>query len=171
MGERTVISLPFVQGMAQQEATEWLDSSASTAGVVNGNLSKHGSVDKRLGMAPLPSATIVGNNAPGLTVGVRVASWSRSGLSAAGNGYLYSYSGAQAGLVGHIEIGDGAVVAAQSGVSKSIRAGEQVFGSPATPVKNAFRNNAHIQRLDKYVETIKDLKKRIEELEKKSNIK
>ena len=33
--------------------------------------------------------------------------------------------------------------------------------------KQAFRNNAHIQRLDKYVETIKDLKKRIEELEKK----
>ena len=73
---------------------------------------------------------------------------------------------AQAGLVGHIEIGDGAVVAAQSGVSKSIRAGEQVFGSPAQPIKNAFRNNAHIQRLDKYVEMIKDLKKRIEELEK-----
>ena len=74
---------------------------------------------------------------------------------------------AQAGLVGHIEIGDGAVVAAQSGVSKSVRAGEQVFGSPAQPVKNAFRNNAHIQRLDKYVERIKDLKKRIEELEKR----
>lgn len=74
---------------------------------------------------------------------------------------------AQSGLVGHIEIGDGAVVTAQSGVSKSVKAGEQVFGSPAQPIKNAFRNNAHIQRLDKYVETIKDLKKRIEELEKK----
>jgi len=69
--------------------------------------------------------------------------------------------------VGHIEIGDGAVVAAQSGVSKSIKAGEQVFGSPAHPIKDELRNNAHIQRLDKYVEMIKDLKKRIEELEKK----
>ena len=75
---------------------------------------------------------------------------------------------AQAGIVGHLEIGDGAMVAAQSGVSKSIKAGEQVFGSPAQPIKEAFRNNAHIQRLDKYVETIKDLKKRIEELEKKN---
>ena len=74
---------------------------------------------------------------------------------------------AQAGLVGHIEIGDGAVVLAQSGVSKSVKAGEQVFGSPCQPVKNAFRSNAHIQRLDKYVETIKDLKRRIEELEKR----
>jgi UDP-3-O-[3-hydroxymyristoyl] glucosamine N-acyltransferase len=74
---------------------------------------------------------------------------------------------AQTGLVGHLEIGDGAVVAAQSGVSKSIKAGEQVFGSPAHPMQTALRNNAHIQRLDKYVEMIKDLKKRIEELEKK----
>jgi UDP-3-O-[3-hydroxymyristoyl] glucosamine N-acyltransferase len=73
----------------------------------------------------------------------------------------------QAGIVGHLEIGDGAVVAAQSGVSHSIKPGEQVFGCPAQPIKNAFRNNAHFQRLDKYVEMIKNLKKRVEELEKK----
>jgi UDP-3-O-[3-hydroxymyristoyl] glucosamine N-acyltransferase len=74
---------------------------------------------------------------------------------------------AQSGLVGHIEIGDGAVVGAQSGVNHSIKAGEQVFGYPAQPIKEALRTNAHIQRLNKYVETIKELKKRIEELEKK----
>jgi UDP-3-O-[3-hydroxymyristoyl] glucosamine N-acyltransferase len=74
---------------------------------------------------------------------------------------------AQAGLVGHIVIGDGAVVMAQSGVSHSIKAGELVFGSPAHPIKDALRNNAHFQRLDKYVEMIKDLRRRIEELEKR----
>jgi UDP-3-O-[3-hydroxymyristoyl] glucosamine N-acyltransferase len=79
----------------------------------------------------------------------------------------YVILAAQSGLVGHIEIGDGAIVMAQSGVSKSIKSGEQVFGSPAVPLKDAFRTNAHVHRLDKYVETIKDLKKRIEELEKK----
>jgi UDP-3-O-[3-hydroxymyristoyl] glucosamine N-acyltransferase len=72
---------------------------------------------------------------------------------------------AQSGLVGHIDIGDGAIIAAQSGVSRSVKAGEQVFGSPAQPVKTAYRNNAHVQRLDKYVEMIKDLKKRVEKLE------
>ncbi len=87
-----------------------------------------------------------------------------AGSTRIGDGVILA---AQAGLVGHIEIGDGAVVAAQSGVSKSIRAGEQVFGSPAQPIKNAFRNNAHIQRLDKYVERIKALEKRIAELEKR----
>jgi len=87
-----------------------------------------------------------------------------SGSTRIGN---YVILAGQAGIVGHLEIGDGAVVAAQSGVSRSIKAGEQVFGSPAQPIKVAFRNNAHIQRLDKYVEMIKDLKKRVEELEKK----
>ena len=75
----------------------------------------------------------------------------------------------QAGIVGHISIGDGAIVTAKSGVTKSIKAGETVFGSPAQAIKDAFKVNAHVQRLDQYVATIKDLKKRIEELEKKSS--
>jgi UDP-3-O-[3-hydroxymyristoyl] glucosamine N-acyltransferase len=87
-----------------------------------------------------------------------------SGSSKLGN---YVILAGQVGIVGHLTIGDGAIVAAQSGVSKSLKAGEQVFGSPAQPIRNAFRTNAHIQRLDQYVDTIKDLKKRIEELEKK----
>ncbi len=85
-----------------------------------------------------------------------------SGSSKIGN---YVILAGQAGIVGHLTIGDGAIVTAQSGVSKSIPAGTQVFGSPAQPLKQAFRNNAHIQRLDQYAETIKDLKKRVEELE------
>ena len=87
-----------------------------------------------------------------------------SGSTRIGN---YVVLAGQVGVVGHLEIGDGAVIAAQSGVSKSIKAGEQVFGSPAQPIKEAYRTNAHIQRLDKYAEMIKNLKKRIEELENK----
>ena len=102
-----------------------------------------------------------------VTIGKHCLIVAQSGIAGSTNLGDHVILAAQAGLVGHITIGDGAVVAAQSGVSKSIRAGEQVFGSPAQPIKNSFRNNAHIQRLDKYVETIKDLKKRIEELEKK----
>jgi len=102
-----------------------------------------------------------------VTIGKRcliVAQVGISGSTHIGNDVILA---GQAGIVGHLEIGDGAVVAAKSGVSRSIKAGEQVFGYPAHPIKDALRNNAHIQRLDKYVEMIKDLKKRIEELEKK----
>ena len=77
----------------------------------------------------------------------------------------------QAGIVGHLTIGDGAVVTAQSGVSKDIKAGEQVFGSPAQPIKDAFRARAHLRRLDTYVNTIKELKKRVAELESRSKVK
>lgn len=87
-----------------------------------------------------------------------------SGSSTLGN---YVILAGQVGVVGHLTIGDGAIVTAQSGVSKSIKAGEQVFGSPAQPIKDAFRANAHVGRLEHYAATIKDLKKRIEELEKK----
>jgi len=103
-----------------------------------------------------------------VTIGKHCFVVAQSGIAGSTKLGNYVILAAQSGLVGHIEIGEGAIVTAQSGVSKSIKAGEQVFGSPAVPIKAAFRNNAHIQRLDKYVETIKDLKKRIEELEKRS---
>jgi UDP-3-O-[3-hydroxymyristoyl] glucosamine N-acyltransferase len=106
----------------------------------------------------------IGHN---VTIGKHCFIVSQSGIAGSTKLGNYVILAAQAGLVGHLEIGDGAIVTAQSGVTRSIRAGEQVFGSPAQPIKQAFRNNAHIQRLDKYVETIKDLKKRIEELEKR----
>ncbi len=73
----------------------------------------------------------------------------------------------QAGIIGHLTIGDGAIVAAQSGVVRDIKAGEQVFGSPAEPIRDAFRAHAHLQRLDDYAKTIKELKTKIKDLEKK----
>ena len=87
-----------------------------------------------------------------------------SGSARVGN---HAILAGQVGVAGHLTIGDGAVVAAQSGVSKTIKAGEHVFGSPAKPIKEAFRANAYIGRLEHYAAAIKDLKKRIEELEKR----
>lgn len=72
----------------------------------------------------------------------------------------------QAGLVGHINIGDGAVCAAQAGVTKSVPANTIVSGYPAKPHQEAKKINACIQRLPQLIETLHDLKKRLEELEK-----
>ena len=102
-----------------------------------------------------------------VTIGKHCLVVAQSGIAGSTKIGNYVILAAQAGLVGHIEIGDGALVAAQSGVSKSVKAGEQVFGTPAHAIKEARRNIAHIQRLDKYVEMIKELRKRIEALEKK----
>ena len=66
--------------------------------------------------------------------------------------------GGQAGIVGHIQLGDGAKVNAQSGVSKSIEAGKAVTGSPAYDYTSALRSQAAARKLP-------DLEKRVKELE------
>ena len=101
-----------------------------------------------------------------VTIGKHCLIVAQSGVSGSTRIGNYVILAGQSGIVGHLTIGDGAIVTAQSGVSKDIGAGETVFGSPAQPIKNAFRANAHIQRLDQYVAMIKDLKERVAELEK-----
>lgn len=73
----------------------------------------------------------------------------------------------QAGLVGHINIGDGATVAAQAGVTKSVPANTTVSGYPAKQHEVAKRINACVQNLPKLYSIVKELKKKIEDLENK----
>ena len=73
----------------------------------------------------------------------------------------------QVGIVGHIEIGAGAQVGAKSGVSKSVKPGEKLFGYPALPVGQAKRIEASLRHLPELVQTIRALKRRVEELEGK----
>ena len=71
----------------------------------------------------------------------------------------------QVGIVGHIEIGSGAMVGAKSGVSKSIPAGERMFGIPAQPLGLAKRIEASIRNLPELIQTVRRLKRRVDELE------
>ncbi|PIQ91065.1 MAG: hypothetical protein COV71_01235 [Candidatus Omnitrophica bacterium CG11_big_fil_rev_8_21_14_0_20_41_12] len=87
-----------------------------------------------------------------------------SGSTIIGNNVILA---GQAGLVGHITIGDNAIVGAQGGVTKSVPANTFVSGYPARPHEAAMRVNACLQSLPKLFETVKELKKKIEELEKK----
>jgi len=75
--------------------------------------------------------------------------------------------GGQVGLVGHITIGDNAIVTGQSGVAKSVPADTMVSGSPARPFMTTQRVNASLQNLPKLFNLVKELKKKIEELEAK----
>jgi len=72
----------------------------------------------------------------------------------------------QVGIVGHIEVGAGVMVGAQSGVSKSVKPGEKLFGSPAHPVAQAKRIEASLRNLPELIQTVRQLKRRIEELER-----
>jgi UDP-3-O-[3-hydroxymyristoyl] glucosamine N-acyltransferase len=64
------------------------------------------------------------------------------------------------GLTGHLEIGDGVRVGAQSGVHKSIPAGKTVFGSPA-------RDNMITKRIEAALTRLPELLKRVRKIEQK----
>lgn len=71
----------------------------------------------------------------------------------------------QVGLVDNIEIGDGTVVGAQSGVTRDIAAKQQIFGSPATDIREALKIIGFTRRLPKMSEQLKKLSARVEGLE------
>ena len=71
----------------------------------------------------------------------------------------------QVGLADNIEIGDGTIIAAQSGVTHNIAAGQQLFGTPATGIKEALRIIGLTRRLPKLAEQLRELSTRIERLE------
>jgi len=75
--------------------------------------------------------------------------------------------GGQAGLVGHITIGDNVIVTGKSGVAKSVPADTMVSGYPARPFMTTQRVNASLQNLPKLFSQVRELKKKIEELQAK----
>lgn len=74
--------------------------------------------------------------------------------------------GGQAGIVGHITIEDGAKINAQSGVSKSIKKGEAVTGTPAYSYTSALRAQAVSRNLPEMERRIKELEQKIAQLSK-----
>ena len=77
----------------------------------------------------------------------------------------YVTLGGQAGLVGHIKIGKGAMVGAQSGVTKSVPTETVVAGYPATPLPLWKRLQALIHRLPDLFQRTRALEDRVAQLE------
>jgi UDP-3-O-[3-hydroxymyristoyl] glucosamine N-acyltransferase len=66
----------------------------------------------------------------------------------------------QVGVIGHLTIEDDTVIAAQSGISRDLPGGAW-FGSPAVPLPEAKRQIALIHRLEKLVDRIKAIEKKL----------
>ena len=56
-------------------------------------------------------------------------------------------TGGQAGLAGHLSIGAGAKIAAQSGIMRDVQAGAELMGSPAVPIKQFMRQVAIMSKM------------------------
>jgi UDP-3-O-[3-hydroxymyristoyl] glucosamine N-acyltransferase len=78
----------------------------------------------------------------------------------------YVTLGGQAGLVGHIKIGKGAMVGAQSGVTKSVPAETVVTGYPASQHSGWKRLQAMFHRLPDLFQRTRELEDRVSALEK-----
>src|SRR5205807_751050 len=71
----------------------------------------------------------------------------------------------QSAVGGHLSVGDDAVIAGQSAVTKNVAAGKMVSGSPARSHRDALHLQAHFQQLPRLVAEVKDLQRRLAELE------
>jgi UDP-3-O-[3-hydroxymyristoyl] glucosamine N-acyltransferase len=89
-----------------------------------------------------------------------------SGSTKIGDGAILA---GQAGIHGHLTVGAGAMIASKTGVTKSIPAYTKVSGFPAQPYMKEQRFQVALRQVPASLKTIQELKKRIEQLEKKLN--
>ena len=55
--------------------------------------------------------------------------------------------GGQTGIAGHLKIGSGVKIAAQSGIMRDVGDSETVCGTPARPIKKFMREVAILKKL------------------------
>ncbi|MDH4223443.1 MAG: UDP-3-O-(3-hydroxymyristoyl)glucosamine N-acyltransferase [candidate division Zixibacteria bacterium] len=73
----------------------------------------------------------------------------------------------QVGIIGHIKVGDNVIAGAQSGITKSVAPYTVISGYPAREHKKAKKIEACISLLPFYVKKIRELEKKIKNLERK----
>jgi len=71
----------------------------------------------------------------------------------------------QAGVAGHLTIGDDVVLTAKSATSHDIPPGKVISGIPAFDNRDWLRSTAAFRRLGDMQRTVRDLERRIKELE------
>lgn len=67
------------------------------------------------------------------------------------------WAGGQAGVINHLEIGDGARIAVATKVMRDVPAGETVSGHPSRPHREDLTRQAHVGRLEKLFARVKAL--------------
>jgi UDP-3-O-[3-hydroxymyristoyl] glucosamine N-acyltransferase len=74
----------------------------------------------------------------------------------------------QVGIADHVKIGDNVIIAAKTGITKDVPANTMVAGIPHLNIKDWRKAWASIPQLYDLLKEVKKLKKKIQELEKKS---
>jgi UDP-3-O-[3-hydroxymyristoyl] glucosamine N-acyltransferase len=74
----------------------------------------------------------------------------------------YAVLAAQVGVAGHLTIGDQVKVGARGGVTKNLAPRQDVWGTPAQPLRDELKSLASIRRLPSLFEDVKAIKKKLE---------
>ncbi len=107
----------------------------------------------------------VGHN---VVIGESTVIAAQSGISGSTKVGRFNMIGGQVGFTGHLSIADNTKIGAQSGVHRSIeKPGTVVFGTPAMPQREAFRVQGALTQLPELLVTVRQLRQRVEELEKR----
>lgn len=73
--------------------------------------------------------------------------------------------GGQCGIVGHLEIADGTMVASRGGVSKSLtKPGGKYSGVPVMPIAEYNKQQVYLRKIEEFVKKIQALEKEVAEL-------
>lgn len=100
----------------------------------------------------------------GVIIGSHNIIVAQTGIAGSTTTGRYVVLAGQVAIAGHLHIGDGVTVAGKSAVSKSLTKGKY-GGIPIQPLREYNRNQVFLRNIEKYINQIKELKKRIEELE------
>jgi UDP-3-O-[3-hydroxymyristoyl] glucosamine N-acyltransferase len=76
----------------------------------------------------------------------------------------------QVGSSGHLTVHEGAIVYAQSGIGGDVAPGTRISGSPAFAANEWLRAITAFPKLPDLLKTLRELKKRVDELERKQNV-
>ena len=81
----------------------------------------------------------------------------------------YNVLAGQAGIADHVTLGDKVTITAKSGTFRSLPTSAVYAGYPASPVNTWKRYITHLPKLPDYAHKIKELEKRLAEIEKKTS--
>jgi UDP-3-O-[3-hydroxymyristoyl] glucosamine N-acyltransferase len=102
-----------------------------------------------------------------VVIGENTVSAAQAGISGSTRIGKNVMIGGQVGITGHLEIADNTKLGAQSGIHHSInQPGKTFFGSPAYPQREAFRIQGAVSQLPDWLNTVRELQKKVEILEK-----
>lgn len=102
-----------------------------------------------------------------VTIGENTAVAGQVGLAGTARVGAWCQFGGQVGVGDHVTLGNRVRVGAKSGVHRDVADGEEIFGYPARPAREAFKLTAELSRLPRLVEKIRKLEARLAALERR----